>query len=131
MKKRGRSEGDIEKTPFQYAEDSKVTDREQKFTERFTRKFTERFTRKFTEKLKVTEGRASKLLKILYFIENGDFSRSSFAETEGTSLRTVQTDINFLKDEGFICYEGATKAGKYKVTEKYKKLLQPSSKARE
>ena len=87
--------------------------------------------KEFSEKFRITERRAYNLLKILDSIEVGGFSRNSFAKAEGASLKTVQRDINFLKDEGLICYEGATKAGKYKVTEKYKKLLQTLSKAKE
>ena len=87
--------------------------------------------KEFSEKFRITERRAYNLLKILDSIEVGGFSRNSFAKAESASLKTVQRDINFLKDEGLICYEGATKAGKYKVTEKYKKLLQTLSKAKE
>ena len=63
------------------------------------------------------------LLKLLDSIDKGkEFSSVSFAEKEGITLRTIENYIKFLKDNNLISFEGARKTGRYKVTEKYKKL---------
>lgn len=66
--------------------------------------------------------RLYKLLKILENIDTGMFSPSDFANKQGSTLRTVKRDLKSLKEKGFILVKGKTKAAKYKVIEKYKKL---------
>lgn len=41
---------------------------------------------------------------------------------EGITLRTIENYIKFLKDNNLISFKGVRKTGRYKVTEKYKKL---------
>ena len=63
------------------------------------------------------------LLKLLSSIDREEeFSVMSFAKREGITLRTTANYIKFLKDNNLIYFEGAPKTGRYKVTEKYKKL---------
>ena len=62
-------------------------------------------------------------MKLLNAIDRGeDFSVISFAKKEGISLRTIENYIRFLKDNNLIYFEGAPRTGRYKVTDKYKKL---------
>ena len=63
-----------------------------------------------------------KLLKILDLIESNDFSIEHFMRKQRIARRTLLRHLKLLKDKGFIFTEGSTKATKYKVTEKYKKL---------
>ncbi len=63
-----------------------------------------------------------RILKILNAIENKDFSATSFSKVENVNPRTVERDIQFLRDKKFIFFKGHSKSGKYQVTEKYKKL---------
>ena len=46
----------------------------------------------------------------------------SMSKTLGVSLRSIGKDIELLKKQGFIQFEGSRKTGKYKPIEKYKKL---------
>ncbi len=63
------------------------------------------------------------LLKLLNAIDKeDDFSVVSFIKRENIALRTIENYIRFLKDNNLIYFEGAPKTGRYKVTEKYKKL---------
>ena len=63
------------------------------------------------------------MIKLLSSIDKGEgFSAVSFAKKEGTTLRTIENYLKFLKDKELIYFEGARKTGRYKVTEKYKKL---------
>ena len=62
------------------------------------------------------------LLKLLIAIKRGDFSAVSFAKREGITLRTIENYIRFLKSNDLIYFEGAPKTGRYKITERYKKL---------
>ena len=63
-----------------------------------------------------------KLLKILDLIESNDFSIEHFMRKQRIARRTLLRHLKLLKDKGFIFTEGSTKATKYKVTEKYKRL---------
>ena len=70
----------------------------------------------------LTIKRASKIIKILRSIEIGIFNIDSLSKTLGVSSRSIEKDIELLKKQGFIQFEGSRKTGKYKPTEKYKKL---------
>ena len=59
---------------------------------------------------------------MLNAIENKDFSTISFSKMENNNPRTVERDMQFLREKKFIFFEGHPKSGKYQVTEKYKKL---------
>ncbi len=63
-----------------------------------------------------------RILKILNAIENKDFSATAFSKVENVNPRTVERDIQFLRDKKFIFFKGHSKSGKYQVTEKYKKF---------
>ena len=62
------------------------------------------------------------LLQILTHIETGRFSKLSFSKEYKVAPRTLDRYITILKKHKFILFEGAKKTGKYKITEKYKKL---------
>ena len=63
-----------------------------------------------------------KLLRILSLIELNIFSIESFVKEQRVARRTLLRDLRFLKEKGLISVEGSTRAAKYHVTEKYKKL---------
>ena len=62
------------------------------------------------------------MLKLLSSIDSGEFPGAYFAKKEGTTLRTIENYLKFLKDNDLIYFEGAPKTGRYKVTKKYKNL---------
>ena len=75
-----------------------------------------------SKKLNITIKRADKIVKILQSIEKGRFSIDSLSKGLQISSRSVEKDIRFLKQHKFIEFEGSPKYGKYKITERYKKL---------
>ena len=75
-----------------------------------------------SKKLNITTKRADKIAKILQSIEDGGFSIDSLSKGLQISSRSVEKDIQFLKQHKFIQFEGSRKFGKYKLTEKYRKL---------
>ena len=72
--------------------------------------------------LSVKGKQLDRILKILNAIENKGFSAVSFSKVENVNPRTVERDIQFLRDKKFIFFKGHSKSGKYQITEKYKKL---------
>lgn len=66
-------------------------------------------------------GRSPRLLKLLDSISAGTFHKPSFAISEGVSQRAVERDLKYLREQGFIVFEGATKTGRYRVTSKHHK----------
>ena len=86
----------------------------------------------FSVNFGIRKVRNSRLVKMLVSIEKGSFSVDTFANNSssidtlakdfGITVRTLERDLKFLKEMGLIYFEGATKTGRYKVTEKYKKL---------
>ncbi len=78
------------------------------------------------KKFNITTKRAEKIAKILRSIEDGSFSVESFSKGLQISSRSVEKDIRFLKQHDFIEFEGSRKFGKYKLTEKYRKLKKKS-----
>ena len=77
----------------------------------------------FGVNFKVKGKKRDNLLKLLSSIDKEEeFSVMSFAKREDITLRTTANYIKFLKDNNLIYFEGAPKTGRYKVTEKYKKL---------
>ena len=72
--------------------------------------------------LRIKGKQLDRILKILNSIENKDFSATSFSKVENVNPRTVERDIQFLRDKKLIFFKGHSKPGKYQVTEKYKKL---------
>ena len=75
-----------------------------------------------SKKLNITIRRTDKVLKILHSIEKGNFSIDSLSKDLQVSSRSIEKDIRFLKQHRFIEFEGSRKFGKYKLTEKYRKL---------
>ena len=68
------------------------------------------------------------LLKLLSSIDKEEeFSAVSFAKREGITPRTIENYIRFLKDNNLIYFEGAPKTGRYKVTKKYEKLKESTT----
>ena len=63
-------------------------------------------------------GRSPRLLKILDSIRAGTFHKPSFATSEGVSQRAIERDLKYLREQGLIVFEGATKTGSYRVTSK-------------
>lgn len=63
-------------------------------------------------------GRSPRLLKLLDSIGAGTFHKPSFAASEGVSQRAVERDLKYLREQGFIVFEGAAKTGLYRVTSK-------------
>ena len=80
----------------------------------------------FSEKLSKIFGikgeKINQLLQILYSIENDNFSKLSFSKNYNIALRTLERNIGLLTQHKFISFEGHSKTGKYKITEKYRKL---------
>ena len=66
--------------------------------------------------------RLSRILKILYFIEKGKFSTVDFSKVENINQRTIERDVQFLRDKKLIIFKGHSKSGEYQVTAEYKKL---------
>ncbi len=62
------------------------------------------------------------LLQILYHIEEGTFSKHSFSKNYNVASRTLDRDITILKKYKLILFKGPPKLGKYKITNRYKKL---------
>ncbi len=85
-------------------------------------KFGDVFGVKFGDMFGVKSQRFHRLLKTLDFIEKNRFSVKSFAEIYELTPRAIENDIDFLKGHKLIVFEGSPKTGKYKVTDKYKKL---------
>ena len=76
----------------------------------------------YSKILNIKGKQLNRILKILNSIETKDFSAISFSKRENVNPRTVERDIQFLRDKKFIFFKGHSKSGKYQVTEKYKKL---------
>ena len=78
------------------------------------------------EKLSINLGlrtqRAIKITEILLSIELGKFNIDSLSKMLDVSSRSIEKDIQLLKKHKFIRFEGSRKFGKYKLTEKYRKL---------
>ena len=72
--------------------------------------------------LRIKGKRINQLLQILHSIENDNFSKFSFSKNHNIALRTLERNIKLLIKYKFIYFEGHSKTGKYKITEKYKKL---------
>ena len=75
-----------------------------------------------SKKFGLTMKRSNKIIKILRSIEIGVFNIDSLSKTLGVSSRSIEKDIELLKKQGFIQFKGSRKTGKYKSTEKYRKL---------
>ena len=75
-----------------------------------------------SKNLGLTIKRSNKIIKILRSIEIGVFNIESLSKTLGVSSRSIEKDIELLKKQKFIQFKGSRKTGKYKITEKYKKL---------
>jgi len=69
----------------------------------------------------------TRILKLLDSLREENFSVASFAKEQGTSLRTVERDIELLRVHGLIALEGARKKGNYKLTKKGHKNLEKLS----
>ena len=82
----------------------------------------ETFIRKFDSKFNLTAQRSNRIIQILHSIEIGDFNVDSLSKILGVSSRSIEKDIRLLKIHKFIHFEGSPKHGKYKLTEKFKKL---------
>ena len=80
------------------------------------------FSEKLSKLLGIKIKRTDQLLQILNSIENDNFSKLSFSKNHNIALRTLERDIKLLTKHKFIYFKGARKTGKYKITEKYKKL---------
>lgn len=65
-----------------------------------------------------SNGRSPRLLKLLDSISAGTFHKPSFASSEGVSQRAIERDLKYLREQGLIVFEGATKTGRYRVTSK-------------
>ncbi len=63
--------------------------------------------------------KSMRLSRVLSSIKNDSFSKSSFTESEGIGMRTVEDDLKYLRNIGMIVFEGATRTGKYRVTREY------------
>ena len=75
-----------------------------------------------SKKFGLTMKRSNKIIKILRSIEIGILNIDSLSKTLGVSSRNIEKDIELLKKQGFIQFKGSRKTGKYKSTEKYRKL---------
>jgi len=65
-------------------------------------------------------GRLGKLVMALY---GKQMNASQLAVIIDTSKRTLERDIAYLKDKGFVEFIGAPKTGGYALTEKGKKIM--------
>ncbi len=65
-----------------------------------------------SKKFNITIRRADKITKILYSIEKGNFSIDSLSKSLQVSSRSIEKDMRFLKQHGFIEFEGSRKFGK-------------------
>ena len=59
---------------------------------------------------------------MIFYYNNCIMAGHSLSKTLGVSSRSIEKDIELLKNQGSIQFEGSRKTGKYKPTEKYKKL---------
>ena len=84
--------------------------------------FDKKIIETLSKKLNITIKRAGKIAKILQSIDNSSFSIEFISKDLKVSSRSVEEDIRFLKQHKFIEFEGSPKYGRYKISEKYKKL---------
>ena len=80
------------------------------------------FSEQLSHILRVKGAKLEELLQILDSIENDAFEKQSFVTNYNIALRTLNRNITFLKENNLISFEGSRKTGKYKLTEKYRKL---------
>ena len=80
------------------------------------------FSEQLSHILGVKGAKLEELLQVLDSIEKDIFEKQSFVKNYNIALRTLNRDITFLKDNDLILFEGSRKTGKYKLTEKYRKL---------
>ena len=85
-------------------------------------KFDKKLNVALSQKFNITIKRTERIIKILQSIQDESFSVESLSESLQISSRSVEKDIQFLKQHKFIQFEGSPKYGKYKITEKYKNL---------
>ena len=80
------------------------------------------FSEQLSHILGVKGAKLEELLQILDSIEKDVFEKPSFVKNYNIALRTLNRNITFLKENNLISFEGSRKTGKYKLTEKYRKL---------
>ena len=82
----------------------------------------ENLSKKLGDMLEVKEEKINEFLQILHHIEKETFEKISFSKEYNIAPRTLDRNITFLKQYKLISFVGSKKIGKYKVTEKYRKL---------
>ena len=101
------------------------------FTVTFARKslgekppFTETFGVNFGVNFGVKGKRLERLIKILETLYKGEaLVDTQIAQRFQVSIRTVESDIKFLRDNGIITFVGAPKTGRYELTTRGKKVI--------
>jgi len=101
------------------------------FTVTFTRKsigeqpsFTETFGVNFGVNFGVKGKRLERLVKILETLYKGEaLVDTQIAQRFQVSIRTVESDIKFLRENGIIIFVGAPKTGRYELTTRGKKVI--------
>jgi len=105
------------------------------FTVTFARKglgekfpFTETFGVNFGVNFGVKGKRLERLVKILETLYKGEaLVDTKIAQRFQVSLRTVESDIKFLRENRIITFVGAPKTGRYELTAKGKKVIKDLS----
>ena len=82
----------------------------------------ENLREKLSEITGIRGEKINELLQILYHIEEETFSKLSFSKNYNVAPRTLDRDITLLKKHKLILFKGPPKSGRYKITDRYKKL---------
>ena len=82
----------------------------------------ENLREKLSEITGIKGEKIKELLQILYHIEEETFSKRSFSKNYNVASRTLDRDITLLKKHKLILFKGPPKLGRYKITNRYKKL---------
>ena len=80
------------------------------------------FSEKLSKVFGIKGAKIKELLQILHHIEKDIFSKLSFSKNYNVASRTLDRNITLLKKHKLISFEDFKKAGRYKITEKYKKI---------
>ena len=82
----------------------------------------ENLKEKLSEITGIRGEKINELLQILHHIEEETFSKLSFSKNYNVALRTLDRSITLLKKHKLILFKGPPKSGRYKITNRYKKL---------
>ena len=81
--------------------------------------------KKFGIKFGIKGSRLRRISDILHTLYQGEvLSIADFAVKAGVSTRAIEKDIEFLKEQDIITFQGPRKTGRYILTERGKKVFE-------